>query len=60
MRAAPTDGEEIVERLNSEINTILADPKFKARLAEFGGTPLAGSSADFGRLLVDKPRSGAR
>jgi tripartite-type tricarboxylate transporter receptor subunit TctC len=45
---------EIVERLNSEINTILADPKFKVRLAEFGGTPLAGSSADFRKLLAEE------
>jgi tripartite-type tricarboxylate transporter receptor subunit TctC len=45
---------EIVARLNSEINTILADLKFKVRLAEFGGTPLAGSSADFRKLLAEE------
>jgi tripartite-type tricarboxylate transporter receptor subunit TctC len=34
---------EIVEKLNKEINASLADPKIKARLADLGGTALAGS-----------------
>jgi hypothetical protein len=29
-------------------------PKFKARLADFGGTPLPGSPADFGRIMADE------
>ena len=33
---------EIVDKLNKEINAALADPKIKARLADLGGTPLAG------------------
>ena len=33
---------EIVDRLNKEINAGLADPKIKARLADLGGTVLAG------------------
>jgi tripartite-type tricarboxylate transporter receptor subunit TctC len=43
---------EIVEKLNKEINAALADPKLKARLADVGGTVLAGSSADFGKLIA--------
>jgi tripartite-type tricarboxylate transporter receptor subunit TctC len=43
---------EIVEKLNREINAALADPKMKARLADLGGTPLPGSSADFGKLIA--------
>ncbi len=43
---------EIVDRLNREINAGLADPKLKARLLDLGGTPLAGSPADFGRLIA--------
>jgi len=39
----------IVDKLNKEINAGLVDPKIKARLAEMGGTVLAGSPADFGR-----------
>jgi tripartite-type tricarboxylate transporter receptor subunit TctC len=45
---------EIANKLNKEINAGLADPKIKARLAELGGTALAGSPADFGRLIVDE------
>jgi tripartite-type tricarboxylate transporter receptor subunit TctC len=45
---------EIVDKLNREINAGLADPKIKARLADFGGTLLAGSPADFGRLIADE------
>jgi tripartite-type tricarboxylate transporter receptor subunit TctC len=45
---------EIVEKLNKEINVGLADPKIKARLADLGGTLLAGSPADFGKLIADE------
>src|SRR5262249_10986324 len=34
---------EIVDKLNNGINAALADPKIKARLADLGGTVLAGS-----------------
>jgi len=51
---------EIVDRLNREINTGLADPKVKAQLADFGGTVLAGSPADFGRLIADETEKWAR
>jgi len=46
---------EIIDKLNKEINTGLAAPKIKARLAaDFGGTVLAGSPADFGQLMADE------
>jgi len=45
---------EIVERLNIETNSALADPKIKARLSDLGFTVLAGSSSDFGRLVADE------
>jgi tripartite-type tricarboxylate transporter receptor subunit TctC len=44
---------EIVDKLNKEINAALADPKLKAKLADLGGTALAGSPADFGKLIAD-------
>jgi tripartite-type tricarboxylate transporter receptor subunit TctC len=44
---------EIVERLNKEINAGLADTKLKSRLRELGGTALAVSSADFGKLFAE-------
>ena len=45
---------EIIERLNKEINAALSDANFKARLAELDGSELAGSPADFGKLIADE------
>jgi tripartite-type tricarboxylate transporter receptor subunit TctC len=45
---------EIIDKLNKEINAILADPKLKTRLADLGGTPLVGSPADFGKLVAEE------
>jgi tripartite-type tricarboxylate transporter receptor subunit TctC len=42
---------EIVDKLNREINAGLADQKIKARIADLGATVLAGSPADFGRMI---------
>jgi tripartite-type tricarboxylate transporter receptor subunit TctC len=44
---------EIVDRLNKEANAGLADPKLKARLADLGGILIAGSPADFGKVIAD-------
>jgi tripartite-type tricarboxylate transporter receptor subunit TctC len=44
---------EIIDKLNKEVNGGLDDPKLKARLVELGGTVLAGSPADFGKLIAD-------
>jgi tripartite-type tricarboxylate transporter receptor subunit TctC len=45
---------DVVEKLNREINAALADSKFKARLAELGGTVLALAPGDFGKLIADE------
>jgi tripartite-type tricarboxylate transporter receptor subunit TctC len=45
---------EIIEKVNNVINAGLADPKMKARLADLGATTLAGSPADFGKLIADE------
>jgi len=45
---------EIVDRLNKEINTGLADANVKARLAQMGAWPLPGSPADCGKLFVEE------
>jgi Uncharacterized protein conserved in bacteria len=50
--ARPGHARRIVDRLNGETNAALADPTIKARLADFGGTILAGSPADFGRFIA--------
>ena len=47
---------ELIERLNKEVNISIADPKFKARLANLGGTVLAGSPTDFGKLISDETK----
>ena len=44
----------IVDKLNHEITTALGDPKLKARFADLGGTPLALTPAEFGKLLADE------
>jgi tripartite-type tricarboxylate transporter receptor subunit TctC len=45
---------EIVDKLNKEINAGLADAKMNVRLADLGGTVLAGSPADFAKLIADE------
>ena len=50
-KATPVD---IIDKLNREINAALADPKLRARLADLGATVLAGSPADFGKLIADE------
>jgi tripartite-type tricarboxylate transporter receptor subunit TctC len=45
---------EIIHSLNKEINAALADPNMKARLVDLGGTVLAGSPADFGKLIAEE------
>jgi tripartite-type tricarboxylate transporter receptor subunit TctC len=45
---------EIISKLNTEINAILADPKVKARFAELGGMVLLFTPADFGKFIADE------
>jgi tripartite-type tricarboxylate transporter receptor subunit TctC len=45
---------DVIEKLNKAVNAALADPTMKARLAEFGGTVIPGSPADFGKLITDE------
>ena len=44
----------IVGMLNREVNAGLADPTIKARIADLGGTVLAVSPAEFGKLFADE------
>jgi tripartite-type tricarboxylate transporter receptor subunit TctC len=43
---------EIIERLNTEFNAILADPTTRARFADLGSEPLTGSAAGFGKFIA--------
>ena len=45
--------EAVVQRLNKEINAILATPEARAKLAQFGGTPLGGTPQQLARLMTD-------
>ena len=45
---------EIVDKLNKEINAGLADPSMKARLAELGAVPMPMTPAEFGKFMADE------
>ena len=45
---------EIVEKLNREINAVLADPAINARLLDLGSVPFAGSSGDFAKFVAEE------
>jgi tripartite-type tricarboxylate transporter receptor subunit TctC len=47
---------EIIDLLNREAGAALANADFKARIAALGGSPLPGSPAAFGELIVDETR----
>jgi tripartite-type tricarboxylate transporter receptor subunit TctC len=44
---------EIIDKLSREINTGLADPGMKTRIAELGDTVFASSPADFHKLIAE-------
>src|SRR5262249_52435621 len=50
----------VIDKLNREINAALADPNIKARLADLGAVALAGSPADFGKLIADENEKWAK
>jgi len=45
---------EIIERLNQEINVILADPKARARITDLGIAVFASTPAEFSRHIADE------
>jgi tripartite-type tricarboxylate transporter receptor subunit TctC len=51
---------QIVDKLNTEINAGLADPNMKVRLADLGGTVLAGSPSDFGSFVAAETEKWAK
>jgi tripartite-type tricarboxylate transporter receptor subunit TctC len=51
---------EIINKLNGEINAVLADAKMKARLAELGGDVLGGTPAEFGKFIADETEKWAK
>ena len=49
-RALPAD---LIQRLNTEINAVLADPAFRKRMLDLGASPLPLTPAAFGKLIAD-------
>jgi len=52
MAAPRNTPKEIIDRLNQEINAVLAEPDMKKRLIELGGDPLIGTPEAFGAMIV--------
>jgi tripartite-type tricarboxylate transporter receptor subunit TctC len=50
----------VIDKLNHEINVALTDPKMKARMAELGGMIIAGSPADFGKIIAEETEKWAK
>ena len=50
----------IVDKLNREINAILADPQIKKRIADLGGLVLALSPAEYGKRLAEETEKWGR
>jgi tripartite-type tricarboxylate transporter receptor subunit TctC len=44
--------KEIIEKLNNEINAVLAEPAIKTRLIDLGGEPLIGPPDAFGAMIA--------
>ena len=51
MAAPRNTPKEIIERLNKEINAVLAEPETQKRLIELGGDPVIGTPEAFGALI---------
>jgi tripartite-type tricarboxylate transporter receptor subunit TctC len=56
-RNTPVD---IVHSLNKAVNAGLADPKLKKQLDDQGGIEMAGTPADFGKLIADETEKWAK
>jgi tripartite-type tricarboxylate transporter receptor subunit TctC len=56
-RGTPAD---LIEVINKEVNAALVDPGFQARIADLGGIVLAGSPADFGKIIAEETEKWAK
>ncbi len=45
---------EIIDKLNREINAVLADPAIKAKLLDLGAEPMLMTPAEFGKYIADE------
>jgi tripartite-type tricarboxylate transporter receptor subunit TctC len=51
---------EVVDKLNHAVNTVLADPKLKARIVQLGGQPMPMTPAQFGELVASETAKWAK
>ena len=51
---------EVVDTLNKTVNAGLADPKLKKQLDDQGGIEMAGTPADFGKLIANETEKWAK
>ena len=51
---------EIIEKLNKEINAVVADPKMQTSLAGMGLTPMSVAPAEFGKFIADETAKWAK
>lgn len=51
---------EVIDKMNAAVNKALADPKMRARLAELGGAPIAGTPEDFGKVIAAETEKWAK
>jgi tripartite-type tricarboxylate transporter receptor subunit TctC len=59
--AVPKDTpHDIVEKLNTALNAVLADPKLVTRIHDLGGDPMPMKPAEFGKLVQDETAKWAK
>ncbi|MGD0025288.1 MAG: tripartite tricarboxylate transporter substrate binding protein [Xanthobacteraceae bacterium] len=58
--APKSTSTEIIEKLNKEINAVVADPDMKARLIGLGVPPMSMAPAEFGKLIADETEKWAK
>jgi tripartite-type tricarboxylate transporter receptor subunit TctC len=54
MGAPKNTPKGIIEKLNKEVNAVLAEPAIKAKLIDLGGAPLIGPPEAFGKMIADE------
>ncbi|MDO8981674.1 MAG: tripartite tricarboxylate transporter substrate binding protein [Afipia sp.] len=54
MGAPAKTPKPIIDKLNKEINAILAEPEMKKKIADMGGITLTGSPEDFGKIIASE------
>jgi tripartite-type tricarboxylate transporter receptor subunit TctC len=52
MGAPKNTPKEIIDKLNAEINAILAEPAMQKRIGELGGIVMPGTPAEFGEVIA--------